>query len=166
MPLKYERYDVLNGVDKISKVDKDVYRMVLKQKTIYTNKGYTLRYFPEHPRSNSRGYVFTHILVVEYNIGRFLYYDENNFNQCEVPHHKNLNGLDNRYENLQLMTQEEHNMLHKKLLAIRRGAPYYYDYDWLYQKYIVDRHTIIELAKMCNVHRNNMSIHLRKMGLR
>lgn len=60
---------------------------------------------PEHPAATKQGYVAEHRLIIEQVIGRLLRDDE------EV-HHVNRNGLDNRLENLRLMTVSEHRSLH------------------------------------------------------
>lgn len=58
-------------------------------------RGYILVRKPNHPLSNSRGYVAEHRLVMEKHLGRYLDKDE-------VVHHINKNVKDNRIENLQL----------------------------------------------------------------
>ena len=67
--------------------------------------GYISIYRPDHPCSNSEGYVMEHHLVMEEHIGRLIQSEE-------VVHHKNGNRRDNRIENLQLMTFKEHASLH------------------------------------------------------
>ena len=69
--------------------------------------GYRRIYIPTHPHSNNDGYVMEHILVMEEHIGRYL-------NEGEVVHHINHNRIDNRIENLQLMTFKEHSALHMR----------------------------------------------------
>lgn len=69
--------------------------------------GYRAVYLPDHPHSSKEGYVMEHILVMEESIGRYL-------KKGEVVHHKNHIRSDNRIENLQLMTFEEHARLHMK----------------------------------------------------
>ena len=70
--------------------------------------GYIAIYFPDHPLSNSDGYIMEHQLVMECLIGRHL---EKN----ECVHHINFIRDDNRKENLQLMTVNEHMSFHSKL---------------------------------------------------
>lgn len=70
--------------------------------------GYIAIYFPDHPLSNSDGYIMEHQLVMECLIGRRL-----NANECV--HHINFIRDDNRKENLKLMTISEHMSLHSSL---------------------------------------------------
>lgn len=69
--------------------------------------GYRYRYMPTHPLAigTKKLYVAEHRLVVESHIGRFL-------SRLEVVHHKNENTLDNRIENLEVMSAQEHARLH------------------------------------------------------
>ncbi len=72
------------------------------------SKKYAYIYRPDHPHAigTKKLYVAEHRLVMEEYLGRYL--DEN-----EVVHHINEDTLDNRIENLQLMTASEHIKLHK-----------------------------------------------------
>lgn len=67
--------------------------------------GYKDIYSPDHPHCSKQKYVSEHRLVMEKHIGRYLTNDE-------VVHHKNENKLDNRIENLELMTNSEHVRIH------------------------------------------------------
>lgn len=67
--------------------------------------GYYYIYKPDHPKAIKKGYVAEHRLVAEEKIGRYL-------KENEVVHHINENKLDNRQENLEVMTASEHIKLH------------------------------------------------------
>lgn len=69
------------------------------------SEGYILLKHPNHPHTNSQGYVPEHILVAEKKYGRQL-------QSNEVAHHINHDRADNRSENLQIMTIAEHRHLH------------------------------------------------------
>lgn len=70
---------------------------------------YRYRYAPSHPKAigTKKLYVAEHRLIVESKLGRFLT-DE------EIVHHINENTLDNRVENLQVMSASEHSLHHSK----------------------------------------------------
>lgn len=69
--------------------------------------GYVRIYFPDHPKSDSYGYIFEHDLIMECNLGRWL-------NKDEIVHHKNGIKTDNRIKNLEVLTRSEHMSLHRK----------------------------------------------------
>lgn len=70
------------------------------------HNGYYRIYFPDHPKSDSRGWILEHTLIMECYIGRWI-------KDNEVVHHKNEIKTDNRIENLQLMTRKEHSKYHR-----------------------------------------------------
>lgn len=67
--------------------------------------GYRLIYVPGSPQSNCKGEQLEHRKVMADHIGRPLRSDE-------VVHHINGNKLDNRIENLQLLSRSEHQHIH------------------------------------------------------
>jgi len=71
------------------------------------SNGYIEVSCPDHPNSNSGGYIFQHRLVMEQHLGRLLTEDE-------VIHHINSNKRDNRIENLIVLTCSEHQAIHAK----------------------------------------------------
>lgn len=71
---------------------------------IFINK-YKYIYAPDHPNAIRWFYVAEHRLIIEKNIGRFL-------KKTEIVHHINEDTLDNRIENLQILTASEHSRLH------------------------------------------------------
>lgn len=75
------------------KIDKDGYILVKRR---------------DHPFANASGYVYEHRLVMEEIIGRYL-------TRSEDVHHINHDRLDNRIENLQLLTKSEHTILHNRV---------------------------------------------------
>ena len=75
--------------------------------------GYVRLYAGNHPYANGRKMIAEHIMVMELKIGRALI-------SHECVHHINEDKLDNRIENLALMTKSAHSSEHAKEVAARR----------------------------------------------
>ena len=71
------------------------------QKRFHQKDGYITLKLPDHPNSNSNGYVMEHTFVMSQTIGRPL-------NSRESVHHRNGIRDDNRPENLELWTSSKH----------------------------------------------------------
>ena len=71
------------------------------------HNGYRKNLVPDHPDADSKGYVGEHRLVAEEKIGRRLRKDE-------VAHHINGDKLDNRPDNIEVMSDSEHRSHHAK----------------------------------------------------
>lgn len=65
--------------------------------------------------TDGRKQIKKHRLIMEEHIGRKL-------SSKEIVHHKNENKLDNKIENLQIVSRSEHNIIHKKLRASAKEA--------------------------------------------
>ena len=78
---------------------------------IFTDHGYVQLRDPKHPRSNLRGYVYEHILVVEDVIGKKIP------NNAEI-HHVDGNGMNNKNRNLVLCNDSNyHKLIHTRTRA-------------------------------------------------
>lgn len=103
-----------------------------KGQEILSEFGYILVYAPGHPfphdKSVKGSRVFKHRLVIEENSDKFdpKYFIEINGNKYLKPeyhvHHINENKTDNRLENLQVVTKNEHTSIHNKEKEIIRDS--------------------------------------------
>jgi hypothetical protein len=73
-------------------------------------KGYDAIMLKDHPRCPAHGYMPVHVIVAEKAIGRLLLHNE-------VAHHINGDKLDNRPENIAVITRAEHVIHHKPRLC-------------------------------------------------
>ena len=69
--------------------------------------GYILIWQPNHPRSNSNGYVHRSHLIAEKMLGRYLYPEE-------ITHHENEIRNDDRPENIKITTRGKHASFHNR----------------------------------------------------
>lgn len=67
--------------------------------------GYKFILSRNHPNKDANGYVKEHRLVMEKHLGRYLAREE-------IIHHINENKLDNRLENLMVLSRKEHRKIH------------------------------------------------------
>lgn len=72
-----------------------------KHKPYYTKEGYKQIYKPNNPEARDNGYAPEHRIVASKKIGRQL-------RDNEVVHHRDGNKLNNRPNNLQIMSRSEH----------------------------------------------------------
>lgn len=79
----------------------------------YAN-GYRLLRVPSHPRA-SNGYVPEHILIMEKKLGRYLKYYGYNNSKNEVVHHIDGNKLNQRINNLLIISSGKHIGIHNKI---------------------------------------------------
>lgn len=75
--------------------------------TVSDGKGYRLTSCKEHPAASCRGYVPSHRLVAEVNLGRFLY-------PWEIVHHKKQKSNNHKNTIEVLAGRSEHNKIHQK----------------------------------------------------
>lgn len=74
-----------------------------RKKPFIIKKGYRKLLIPAHPRADSKGYVFEHIVVLEATIGRSI-------NSPEEVHHKDYNRANNAANNLVLCASHAEHM--------------------------------------------------------
>jgi hypothetical protein len=90
----------------------EVYNTATHQPEFMSSNGYKYIYAPDNPHCNNNGYVPEHRFIMERVMGRYLLTNE-------VVHHKNHNRLDNRIENLEVMSKSDHSRLHMKKTMTR-----------------------------------------------
>ena len=80
-----------------------------------SSHGYIKIFMPEHPYASVAGYVYEHRLIMEKHIGRYL-------KPTEVVHHIDQNKQNNKIDNLLLLTNKNHVMLHRFLALWEKGS--------------------------------------------
>lgn len=78
---------------------------IIRHKPYISKEGYKQKYKPKSPEARSNGYVAVHRDVASKKIGRPL-------RDNEVVHHIDGNKLNNRPNNLQVMTRKQHWKVH------------------------------------------------------
>lgn len=94
-----------------------------KSFSIHLSEGHKYLYLPNHPNSKPNNYYAEHRYIMEQSLGRFL-------DSTEIVHHKNHNGLDNRLENLVILTKKEHAKEHYSSERMVEGRRKKYKDGW------------------------------------
>jgi len=121
-----------------------------------TGTGYDYVQAPDHPYATRKGYVLEHRLVMEKKLGRYL-------NKGEKVHHINGNPLDNRIENLIVLSQRTHVRNHKSP-TIKWGC--LESEQWLQKQYIDLNKTPTRIAKELGCCHQAVRHALDRVGLR
>lgn len=77
-------------------------------------------------------------------------------------HHKNHIPWDNRPSNIELNSASEHAIKHN---SKKYGNNKYRDKDWLYQKYVIENLTQMEIAKECGVTDGTICNWINRFGI-
>lgn len=114
---KYTNPEKLYSLDSIKTLQNRKRTHVTKAgKAIKDKQGYIQVYHPQHPCSNTNGYVYQHRLVMEEKLGRYL-------DKLEVVHHIDSDKSNNHPDNLELIESHSVHMsesheLARKVLAL------------------------------------------------
>jgi endogenous inhibitor of DNA gyrase (YacG/DUF329 family) len=102
---KYHRADYCSrACEARSRIKRPLDREHNGKPAVIDGHGYVRIYEPGHPRATKAGWIFEHRWVVEQALGRYLDRDEH-------VHHINHVRIDNRPENLQLLSHREHALI-------------------------------------------------------
>jgi hypothetical protein len=120
--------------------------------TVYM--GYIVIRKPDHPKAHN-SYVFLHRLVAEEKLGRFLV-------DGETVHHINGDRLDNRPENLEVLSHRLHGRLHSG----RPGAHYERLDDRKWLKRQLKKKTVFQLSNEIGCGYKFLRYHLHDLGIK
>lgn len=118
--------------------------------TKITYHGYRQIHAPDHPNSDSHGYIMEHRLVMSKHIGRAL-------RRGEVVHHVDGDRLNNSIENLKLHTSSTHHSIeHCQTSKFAEAMKILYEAG----------HPMTEIAKMFHVSYPTVRTRLLKLGVK
>jgi hypothetical protein len=100
---------------------KGKYKSRIKGYNISENRVFI--YMPDHPNSKSNGYIALARLVMENEIGRYL-------KSSEHVHHINEDTMDDRIENLKIVSATKHGKIHYDSEAMVNGRRKKYKNGW------------------------------------
>lgn len=121
-------------------------RRTLKRRNV---RGYIVVWAPDHPMAREQGYVLEHRMVA-FDAGLLT-------NPDDHVHHINHDSTDNRLENLEVLSPEEHATLHAD--ETRK--------DWERARYLyeVQGWSTVQVAAELGTHPGNVSRQLRSLGV-
>lgn len=114
-------------------------------------------FVPDHPASNNRGYILRSRFVMEKKLGRRL-------DSSEEVHHINGDPLDDRIENLRVMTKGEHTRHHWRSGKSALGKRRVHDWD-LMRKLYEDGLGCRRIAKIIGSSKTAVQYAFKQMGL-
>jgi len=191
LPLDVERLKELYTVDKLSSIEiakrlncsKSTVLKRLKDHNVEMRSSTDSIYYKARKagpqKTITQGWIYTnfggkrfHRIVMECKLGRELL-------SGETVHHINLNKTDNRVKNLFIFESNRQHMLYHGFISTYRYIhPRIYskyvlsklkktilNYDWLYDKYIIENMSMNRISKICFVSRDAVRSSLEGTGI-